>query len=62
MPDMQIRKVLLLNENKDKIEGLKSIYTSDEIAAAQGGATNAYSTALAALLTEREQIYAMPDS
>ncbi len=61
MPDIQIRKVLLLNENKDKIESLKSLYTADEIAAAQDGATNAYSQALAALQAKRETIYAMPD-
>ena len=49
MSDMQIRKVLLLNENKDKIESLKSIYLGDEIVAAQNGAINTYSQALAAL-------------
>ncbi len=61
MPDIQIRKVLLLNENKDKIESLKSLYTADEIVAAQGGGTNAYSQALAALQAKREAIYAMPN-
>jgi hypothetical protein len=61
MPDIQIRKVLLLNENKDKIESLKSLYTADEIVAAQCGATNAYSQALADLQAKREAIYAMPN-
>lgn len=61
MPDMQIRKVLLLNENKDKIESLKSIYLGDEIVAAQNGAINAYSQSLAALQAERVAIYAMPN-
>lgn len=61
MPEMQIRKVLLLNENKNKIESLKSIYLGDEIVAAQNGAINAYSQALAALQAEREAIYAMPN-
>ena len=62
MNDAMLKKVCLLTENKSRIEGLKSVYTSDEIAAAQAGTTNAYSMALAALLIEREQIYAMPDA
>ena len=62
MNDAMLRKVCLLTENKSKIEGLKSIYTSDEIAAAQAGSTNAYSTALAALLADRDEIYSMPDA
>lgn len=62
MNDAMLKKVCLLTENKSKIEGLKSVYTSDEIAAAQAGITNAYSSALTSLLIEREQIYAMPDA
>lgn len=62
MNDAMLKKVCLLTENKSKIEGLMSVYTSDEIAAAQAGTTNAYSVVLAALLIEREQIYAMPDA
>ena len=62
MNDAMLKKVCLLTENKSKIEGLMSVYTSNEISAAQAGTTNAYSAALAVLLTEREQIYAMPDA
>ncbi len=58
MSDFNIRRVLLLAENKDKIESLKSVYPSAEVAAAEGGATNRYSEALAALQAEREAIYA----
>lgn len=62
MNDAMLKKVCLLTENKSKIEGLKSVYTSDEISAAQAGTTNAYSTALAALIIEREQIFDLPDA
>jgi len=62
MNDAMLKKVCLLTENKSKIEGLKSVYTSDEISAALAGTINAYSSALAVLLIEREQIYAMSDT
>lgn len=61
MTDQELKKICLLTENKSKIEGLKSVFTLDEVDAAQNGAANAYSQALAALQAEREAIYAMPD-
>lgn len=59
MTNNQVRQTVRLIDNKNAIESLASRFTAQEISAAEGGATNAYSTALAALTAERQEILDM---
>lgn len=59
MTNNEVRQTILLIDNKGSIESLASRFTEAEIAAAEGGATNAYSEALSALLTRRQEILDM---
>lgn len=61
MNDQTLKKICLLTDNKSKIDGLESVFTSSEITAAHNGESNAYSAALSILQAKREVIYAMPD-
>lgn len=59
MTNNELTQTLLLIDNKSAIDSLKARFTEQEITEAEGGATNAYSTALSALLTKRQEILDM---
>lgn len=56
--NLEMRKIILMNEYKHRIDGLREQFSQEEIEAANSGAVNAYSEACAAQLSARDQAIA----
>lgn len=54
--DRDSRITLAQIDYKEKIDGLKNVFSQAEILAAENGAQNAYSAALQSLLDERDSL------
>lgn len=58
MENVELRKVIVRAEYKERIDGLRAQYSQEEIDAATAGASNAYASAVLALTAERDQVLA----